>query len=156
MTTTPRAFDMSEVIATQPTQPGEVVDLFGGPGGWAEALRSLGLTEFGLDTSPAAIQTRRARGHRCQQQNVATADPRQFVDVWGLIGSPPCWSYSSAGLKDGQDGETGPLVWEPLRWASVLRPEWIAPLSRFPGFCPSGGRTVNRWSRWATGLGPAS
>lgn len=86
------------------------VDLFGGPGGWAEAMRLLGLHEIGVEHDPAACETRRAAGHPVVRADVATVDPWPFLidhgatDADGLIASPPCPLYSDAGGKQGRLG----------------------------------------------------
>jgi DNA (cytosine-5)-methyltransferase 1 len=49
---------------------------------------------------------------------------RGHVD--GLIASPPCQDFSMAGKKAGITGDKGELMWEVPRWASALRPRWIA------------------------------
>jgi len=77
------------------------VGLFGGPGGWAEAARNLGIPETGIEWDDAACQTRRAAGHETIQADVAAFDPAELGDVWGLIASPPCTTFSAAGDQAG-------------------------------------------------------
>lgn len=135
----------------------DAVDLFAGPGGWDVAARSLGLHTLGIEWDPAACDTRRASGLPTIQ-----GDVRQFMvrvvlqhRPAGLIGSPPCQTFSMAGGGAGrraletvldlvhrmgaretldlsvfEDERTG-LVLEPLRWAlfalDIGRPfEWLA------------------------------
>ncbi|MGC2375503.1 MAG: DNA cytosine methyltransferase [Solirubrobacteraceae bacterium] len=134
-------------------QAGTILDLFAGAGGWAEGLRMLGLTAIGIETEPCAVATARAAGHECLQADVTSLDPCQFSPVWGLIGSPPCQAYSSAGkglgradkplviacaqeLAAGHDSRAerlkecrdprSLLTVEPLRFALALRPRWVA------------------------------
>jgi DNA (cytosine-5)-methyltransferase 1 len=78
----------------------DVVDLYGGPGGWAEGLRSLGLTDFGIDRDQACYTTRRAAGHDAILGDVSELDPTRY-SASGLIGSPPCPLFSDAGLRHG-------------------------------------------------------
>lgn len=104
----------------------DVVDLFGGPGGWAWALTELGMTEVGVEVDAVAVATRDAAGFRTVHADVVCLDPRDFGSPAGLIASPPCPPFSSAGTKDGFDDPRAPLVWEPLRWIAHLRPEWVA------------------------------
>jgi DNA (cytosine-5)-methyltransferase 1 len=130
-----------------------IVDLFAGAGGWEEGLAELGHQAIGIENDPAACQTAEAAGHRRMMLDAAAADPTDFGSVWGLIGSPPCQAYSTAGkgggrvdkprvircaheLADGIDrrahhqercqDERSLLTVEPLRWAMLLRPQWIA------------------------------
>jgi DNA (cytosine-5)-methyltransferase 1 len=153
-------------------QPGKILDLFAGAGGWEEALRMLGLSALGIETEPWACETARAAGHERLQADVAELDPLQFKGVWGLVGSPPCQAYSTAGKGLGRldkplliacahelaAGEDSRKAWregcrdqrslltvEPLRYALALRPRWIA-LEQVPA-------VLELWSLFAGLLG---
>ncbi|TMS00127.1 DNA cytosine methyltransferase [Nonomuraea basaltis] len=130
------------------------VDLFGGPGGWAVALRKLGLREVGLEWDTSACKTRAAAGHPTIQCDVAAYPTEPFkARTKGLINSAPCQAWSRAGkglgLKDqplvheavhdlsqGRDTRArllaacrdprSLLAAEPMRWLYDLRPEWTA------------------------------
>jgi DNA (cytosine-5)-methyltransferase 1 len=140
-----------------------VLDLFAGPGGWSEGLRALGLRDIGIEVDPAVCATRAAAGHTTIRADVAaypTAPLRGKVS--GLIASPPCQTFSAAGLRAGNtdlplchqgldDLARGTdtraalraacvdprslLVVEPLRYALDLRPDWIA-LEEVPAVAP--------------------
>jgi DNA (cytosine-5)-methyltransferase 1 len=130
-----------------------VVDLFAGPGGWDVAARRLGMDPLGIEWDKAACATREAVGHRTLQADVSALDPLDFAPCEGLIGSPPCPTFSNAGkgagrrdvehviacaleLAAGNDTRAehrercedarSLLTVEPLRWALALRPRWIA------------------------------
>lgn len=134
-------------------QPGSILDLFAGAGGWEEGLRMLGLSALGIETDPSVCATARAAGHERMQADVAELDALEFHPVWGLVGSPPCQAYSAAGkglgradkpivvacaheLAAGNDsrrawreGCRDPrslLTVEPLRYILALRPRWVA------------------------------
>jgi DNA (cytosine-5)-methyltransferase 1 len=127
---------------------------FAGPGGWAEGLRLLGLTETGLEWDAAACATRVAAGHkrtiRCDVAAYPTAPFTGRVTV--KVDSPPCQAWSRAGkglglvdqplvhqavadLAAGRDTRTqlgaackdprSILAAEPMRWHHDLRPETI-------------------------------
>jgi DNA (cytosine-5)-methyltransferase 1 len=134
-----------------------IIDLFAGPGGWSTGLNALGRAEtVGIDCDRAACDTARAAGHERLQADIAELDPSQAVSssvVEGLIASPPCQGFSTAGSgKPSRDsrllvaavadmacgldprvtlaaklGGTGlVLALEPLRWVLELEPDWTA------------------------------
>lgn len=132
---------------------GLILDLFAGPGGWDEGLRELGHRACGIDSDPVSCATARAAGHERLLADISALDPRDFCRAVGLIASPPCQAYSSAGkglgrkdkprvlacareLGAGRDtrarhraGCKDPrslLTVEPLRWAIAIRPRWLA------------------------------
>ncbi|HEX3957748.1 MAG TPA: DNA cytosine methyltransferase [Trebonia sp.] len=79
------------------------LDLFAGPGGWSTAARELGLPELGIEWDRAACATRAAAGHRTIRADVArfVIAPALAILVRGLIGSPPCTTFSAAGDQAG-------------------------------------------------------
>jgi DNA (cytosine-5)-methyltransferase 1 len=132
----------------------ETLDGFAGPGGWAEGLRMLGLSEVGLEWDPAACATRVAAGHRMTIRTDVSAYPTApFVGrVTVKVDSPPCQAWSRAGkglglidqplvhqavadLAAGRDTREqlltackdprSLLAAEPMRWHYDLRPETI-------------------------------
>ncbi len=133
-----------------------ILDLFGGPGGWEEALRLLGNTEpvIAIEWDAWTCRTRSAAGHLTIRADVSKYPTKPFKGrVTGLIASPPCPTFSAAGSGSGTAelpqlvkaayvlGNFGwrdpwklcpwvdprtPLVLEPLRWVADLQPEWIA------------------------------
>jgi DNA (cytosine-5)-methyltransferase 1 len=134
-------------------QDGRVLDLFAGAGGWEEGLRPLGLSALGIEWDKWACSTAEAAGHARLQADLAALDPQDFAPVWGLVGSPPCQAYSTAGkglgaldkplviacaheLAAGNDTRAvrladcrdrrSLLTVEPLRFALSLRPRWVA------------------------------
>jgi DNA (cytosine-5)-methyltransferase 1 len=113
----------------------------------------LGMSALGIETDPWACATSHAAGHECVQADVTTLDPSELSPVWGLIASPPCQAYSTAGkglgradkplviacaheLAAGHDSRSERLTQcgdprslltvEPLRFALSLRPRWVA------------------------------
>ncbi|MGW5173195.1 DNA cytosine methyltransferase [Streptomyces sp. NPDC004082] len=132
----------------------DIVELFRGPGGWAEGLRLLGLTDIGLEWDTAACRTAHAAGHTTIQTDVAAYPTSPFAGrITGLIASPPCQAWSRAGkrggladqplvhqavtdLAHGRDtratllaqckDERSLLAADPMRWLYDLRPEWVA------------------------------
>lgn len=140
-----------------------VLDLFAGPGGWSQGASVLGLSEVGIEIDAAVCATRAAVGHATIRADVAAYPTKPLRGkVTGQIGSPPCQTFSAAGLRAGntdlplchqalddlargndtrtalREACTDPrslLVVEPLRYALDLRPEWIA-LEEVPAALP--------------------
>lgn len=136
-----------------------ILDLFAGPGGWDEGLRALGGTAVGVEHDEAACRTRAEAGHQTIRADVA-AFPIPTRRVEGLIASPPCPTFSSAGKGEGReqlpelhahaagcvtgwrpweprpgDDPRTALVLEPLRFALGAVPTWIA-LEQVPPVLP--------------------
>jgi DNA (cytosine-5)-methyltransferase 1 len=140
-----------------------VLDLFAGPGGWSQALRTLDVREVGIELDARACATRTAAGHTTIRADVAVYPTAPLVGrLSGLIGSPPCQTFSAAGLRAGdldtdlchqaiadlaagRDTRTllrtacadprSLLVAEPLRYALATRPAWVA-LEEVPAVLP--------------------
>ncbi|HUR07037.1 MAG TPA: DNA cytosine methyltransferase, partial [Nonomuraea sp.] len=82
-----------------------IVDLFAGPGGWDQGARLGGFAGFlvGIEHDLSACRTATAAGHPRIQADVSTYPLEPFVGkVDGLIGSPPCPTFSSAGQGGGR------------------------------------------------------
>lgn len=102
-----------------------ILDLFAGIG-WAEGLRQLGLSEIGIEWDASACSSRAAAGHRTIRADVASYPPSPFVGrVEGLVASPPCPDWSTAGSMARDLGATGGLVHVVPQWVDALRPEWV-------------------------------
>lgn len=115
-----------------------ILDLFAAAGGWDEGARLAGYSGrlVGLELDHAACRTAVVAGHARIQCDVATYPVEVFAGkVDGLIASPPCQSWSSAGNQQGFDDPRGLLSHEPLRWATALRPRWVA-LEQVPEVLP--------------------
>lgn len=140
----------------------DTLDIFAGPGGWSTAAAALGLREAGIELDPWACATRAAAGHLTVRADASRFSLARVRGVRGLIGSPPCGTFSAAGKGEGVDDlpllhqalddlaagrdtraalaaacsdPRTPLVVEPLRYALALRPEWIA-LEQVPAVLP--------------------
>jgi DNA (cytosine-5)-methyltransferase 1 len=167
----------------QSVDGGTILELFGGPGGWSEALRLLGESDVAVELDPWACATRAAAGHRTIRADVTQV--RVPDKIRGLIASPPCPTFSAAGSGEGRDempalseavgrwAEHGwsdpwalcewsdprtPLVLEPLRFLAA-DPGWIAS-EQVPAVLPLWKRiaevlTDKGWSAWAGVLNSA-
>ncbi|MFB7341290.1 hypothetical protein ACFCZ6_14630 [Streptomyces hydrogenans] len=85
--------------------PERVVGVFDGPGGWNEGLRALGARydAVGLDLSGDACVIAEKAGHRRIVIDVTLLDPEHPALRWtvGVILSPPCPAWSTAGKRSG-------------------------------------------------------
>jgi DNA (cytosine-5)-methyltransferase 1 len=100
-----------------------IVDLFCGARGWTVGLRSLGIDDIGVEIWQPAIDTSMAAGMATIQADASELDP---IPCDGLIASPPCQDWSSAGGRAKRGGKSGWLVDLPLRWVDAVRPRWVA------------------------------
>lgn len=143
---------------------------FAGPGGVCEGLRSIGLDAVGVEWDPAACATRTAAGHRTIRADATTFPLGHLADVDGLVMTPPCQAFSSAGKGDGRAelarlraaidrGDwtartAGSEVLEVGRWAETLRPRWVV-CEQVPPVLPlweayaARWRALHGWSCWA-------
>ncbi|MGW6203671.1 DNA cytosine methyltransferase [Streptomyces sp. NPDC055089] len=120
----------------------DIIDLFGGPGGWDVPAQALGLAVTGIEKDHSACETRRAAGLGTVEGDVRAYGPADFPTATDLIGSPPCQPFSIGGKGAGRraldtvlhfaallaerkeirsglatlDDERTGLVLEPLRW----------------------------------------
>lgn len=84
-----------------------IVDLFAGPGGWDEGLRTLGRTSsvIGVEMDKHACAVAEAAGHARILADVRSVDPLSLLrgePLEGLIASPPCQTFSQAGRGSGR------------------------------------------------------
>lgn len=82
-----------------------VINLCAGPGGWCEGLRLAGWTgrNVGIEWDADACRTAVAAGHDRVQANIAAFPIGHLAGlVEGLIGSPPCTTFSQAGQGAGR------------------------------------------------------
>jgi DNA (cytosine-5)-methyltransferase 1 len=81
---------------------GIVIDLFAGPGGWSEGALALGIADVGIEIDATACATRRTAGLATIRYDVADFPADWFAgEVWGLIASPVCTTFSAAGKRAG-------------------------------------------------------
>lgn len=139
----------------------EVIELFAGPGGWSTGLRWAGFTgrSVGFEWDENACATATAAGHERRQEDIGGIEPPEWSSVpslVGLIASPPCPGFSTAGkglgrldalvildmlktvksveglvagmerIENRMQDHRSLLCLEPLYWTLVSRPEWIA------------------------------
>lgn len=88
-------------------QPGIIRDDFAGPGGWSEGLRILDLHEdYGIEFDKTACETARLAGHQRWHVDVTSTEVRTHAWsrrwIWLYIASPPCQTFSMAGIGAGR------------------------------------------------------
>lgn len=100
-----------------PTQY-DAVNLFSGAGGWDVAARQLDVSGVGIELDDQPVAIARAAGHEVMHGSVTKVDPTKLgLRAPGLIASPPCTTFSSAGAGRGR-----PLLAELCH--AVRRGEW--------------------------------
>jgi len=118
-----------------------VLSIFSGAGALDVAFESSGrfTTRAAIESEPQFSQTlalNQVRGYLADAQ-IISADVRElnpldvarkhFPDerVGGVIGGPPCESFSIRGNKRGRSDERGQLVFEFARWVALLQPDFF-------------------------------
>jgi DNA (cytosine-5)-methyltransferase 1 len=139
----------------------DVLEGFAGPGGWSQGLRMTGYAGqvVGIEHDTDACATATAAGHIRLREDVAALNPGDFGPVSGVVMSPPCQAFSTAGKRGGERDKAAvfarmtafargrtpaPHTWaderskltaEPLRYVRALRPRWVA-LEQVPPVLP--------------------
>jgi len=132
----------------------------------------LGLSDIGLELDAAACATRAAAGHRTVRADVCSYPVERFAGAEGVVISPPCQAFSSAGNGEGRlflgqlaaDIHAGRWdspypervrhVLEVGRWTETLRPRWVV-AEQVPAVLPlwqayaARWRSLYGWSCWA-------
>lgn len=152
-----------------------IVEGFGGPGGWAVALKRRGEQHIGMEIDRDACATRAAAGHPTIRCNVTAYPTAPFHGrITGKVDSPVCTPYSRAGkglgradqplvaqaiedLAHGRDTREklraacadplSILAAEPMRWHHDLRPEWIV-MEQVPDVLPLWQQYVEVLTGW--------
>ena len=116
---------------------------FGGPGGWAEACRALGIEDVGIELDASACATRRAAGHHALRADVSRFPVEQLAGkTWGQTHSPPCTTFSAAGDQAGSAvlemlaaltrdvfaGQDTRAAYREVMAAELTRSEWASDL----------------------------
>lgn len=156
-----------------------VIDLFAGPGGWDIGARAAGIHTIGIEHDATACATRAAAQLATIRADLYHYPPRPCE---GLIASPPCPAFSTAGKRTGHDdieslqallaqptiGHTDRQQWsdpsseliaQTARWAH-LATDWVA-LEQVPPVLPiwralaEGLRSAGWQSAWAGVLNSA-
>ena len=99
-----------------------IVNLYAGAGGWDIAATQVGLpAPLGIELDKQAAQTRQAAGYPTCQADL-TQYPTPSGHIQGLISSPPCTTYSTAGKLE-QDATHINITGH---WVETCHPQWVA------------------------------
>lgn len=151
-----------QVLTAKPGGRFDYVDLFAGAGGWDVAAADLGLDGYGIENDATTCLTRFSHLLHTVEADVRRYSPGDWP-AWGLVASPPCQTFSTAGKKNGHseryllagavhdlatgkppvlDGvhPTSRLVVEPMRWLVEAHREgtpyrWVA-MEQVPAVLP--------------------
>lgn len=101
-----------------------VVHLFAGAGGWEQDFHIP--DSIGIDNNKPACNTAELAGHKRICEDITKLDPHDFLEYEGITASPPCQTFSVSGNGAGFYDKRGLLTMEPLRWAKIIKPKFIA------------------------------
>lgn len=87
------------------------IDCFAGAGGWAVACRKLGVVDIPIELDETALATNLTATPLWPDwpivsppwQDIRSFDARHYPNAEGLIASPPCQTFSTAGNKKGRN-----------------------------------------------------
>lgn len=117
------------------------ISLFSGAGGLDLGLRQAGiktLSSIEVDLHCANTLARNFRS-KILCADIRCLNPKAVLDTIGtsdievLHGGPPCQPFSQIGTKKGLDHPDGNLIFEYLKWAQELKPQFII-LEQVKGF----------------------
>jgi DNA (cytosine-5)-methyltransferase 1 len=110
-----------------------------------------GTTAWQLDLVGADIRRRHFPDALQVEADVRTVDPLDLPPIDVLCGGFPCTDLSAAGQRAGLDGEKSGLYSEVLRFARVLRPEYVV-IENVPGLLQYRERLETDWDALGYGL----
>ena len=141
--------DKSSLNLKPPGEPIPVLSLFSGAGVLDYAIEITGrfqvVTSIELDpTFAQTIQVNAKKGltssHRVICADVRQLDPSIILKecalkskLFGLVGGPPCQSFSSMGRKGGLNDDRGMLMFDFSQWVSTLLPTFFL-IENVPNF----------------------
>lgn len=94
-----------------------ILDLFSGPRGWSEGLKTLGLTDVGIEWDAAACATARAAGHATLE-----IEQRQ-AELDAMIRQREAWEKLLGDL----DGQLGKLV----QYGELDEADWLMDINEW-------------------------
>ncbi len=137
----------------------KAISLFSGCGGLDLGVASAGfrlLASVEVDAHAVSSlnrwTSRLPYSHQTYQQDITLLDPEELMRDLDLqigtldllVGGPPCQSFSGIGFRRGLEDSRGPLLFEMVRFAAVLRPNAliIEQVKGLVNFKTADGRSV--------------
>ena len=102
--------------------------LFAGAGGLDLGFKQAGfkvLWANEYDKDIWASYEKNFPGTRLDRRSITEIEPNEIPDLDGLIGGPPCQSWSEAGAARGIEDHRGQLFWEYMRILKAKRPSFF-------------------------------
>lgn len=105
----------------------QVISLFSGAGGLDSGFEQAGFEVVLANEYDSSIWTtyRANFGGRLDTRSIVDIPDADFPEVDGLIGGPPCQSWSEAGARRGIDDRRGQLFFEYIRVLKRVRPRFF-------------------------------
>lgn len=106
----------------------KIVSLFSGAGGMDLGFQKEGYDIIWANEFDKAIwQTHETNFPKCElnKKSILEIDAKEIPDCDGIIGGPPCQSFSEAGAKRGTKDKRGQLFWEYIRILKTKKPKFF-------------------------------
>lgn len=112
-----------------------IVDLFAGCGGMSLGFEQVGFNIVEAIDNEESVEETYNENHEC---DLTVKDIQEFninsieQNVHGIIGGPPCQSFTNAYDSDGLDDERGGLMYEYIKFVEELNPHFFV-MENVPG-----------------------
>lgn len=120
-------FDISKEVTYSDTKP-NVVSFFSGCGGLDLGFEQAGFNVMWANEFDKDIWETYRYNHKntkLDTRSITDIDSSEVPDCEGMIGGPPCQSWSIGGSKRGLDDKRGQLFWDYIRMISEKKPKFF-------------------------------
>ena len=106
----------------------KIVSLFSGAGGLDKGFENAGFTTIWANEFDKEIWSTYEKNFpntKLDKRDIRNISPEEIPDCDGIIGGPPCQSWSEAGARKGIEDKRGQLFWDYIRILNVKQPKFF-------------------------------